>query len=257
VPLLLAAGYWGLGGWGFSALPGRREKLDSGRAPAYYEFGTYALPAVLGGDGWCNWGFAVWLGWLPWEAAFRPAWWCPRARVSYLLDSLLARAIAAVQRQRPPFGACPQPRFGCCSSGIFDNAPAPQPAAGRCVPITFKRPAAAGLSETRVVCCATALPNGPVAGLLTITGITVASLDRRGAVDEVTPTPGQASLSAYRKAIGPAGLPLGSGDRRGGLDRAGGSCERFTVDLLVAAARSPHQFSESPAPELGAALSRT
>ena len=147
---------------GFSGIARPEGRLDLGGR--LYGIGTYALPPF-----WAAMVvqliFAVWLGWLPVGGRFPPTLEPPSGSGFYLLDSLLAGG-------GPPFwGALrhlvlPASTLGLLLSGVFANA------------------LRLGLSERRVV-LRHALPNA-LLPVLTITGITVASLIGGALLIEVT-----------------------------------------------------------------------
>jgi peptide/nickel transport system permease protein len=164
---------------GFSGIARPEGKLDLGGR--LYGIGTYALPPF-----WAAMVvqliFAVWLGWLPVGGRFPPTLEPPSGSGFYLLDSLLAGG-------GPPFwGALrhlvlPASTLGLLLSGVFANA----------LRLNLRRALASdyveaahsrGLSERRVV-LRHALPNA-LLPVLTITGITVASLIGGALLIEVT-----------------------------------------------------------------------
>ena len=164
---------------GFSGIARPEGKLDL--AGRLYGIGTYALPPF-----WAamvvQLVFAVWLGWLPVGGRFPATLLPPTGSGFYLFDSL--RAGSWVQFS----GAVrhltlPALTLGILLSGIFTNA----------LRLNLRRALASdyveaarsrGLSERRVV-LHHALPNA-LLPVLTITGITVASLIGGALLIEVT-----------------------------------------------------------------------
>ncbi len=164
---------------GFSGIARPEGKLDL--AGRLYGIGTYALPPF-----WAamvvQLVFAVWLGWLPVGGRFPATLLPPTGSGFYLFDSL--RAGSWVQFS----GALrhltlPALTLGILLSGIFTNA----------LRLNLRRTLASdyveaarsrGLSERRVV-LHHALPNA-LLPVLTITGITVASLIGGALLIEVT-----------------------------------------------------------------------
>jgi peptide/nickel transport system permease protein len=164
---------------GFSGIARPEGKLDLGGR--LYGIGTYALPPF-----WAAMVvqliFAVWLGWLPVGGRFPPTLEPPTGTGFYLLDSLLAGG-------GPPFwGALrhlllPASTLGLLLSGVFANALRLN--LRRALDSDYVEAARSrGLSEPRVV-LRHALPNA-LLPVLTITGITVASLIGGALLIEVT-----------------------------------------------------------------------
>jgi peptide/nickel transport system permease protein len=177
VALLLAA-LLGLA-VGFSGIARPEGRLDL--AGRLYGIGTYALPPFWAAM-MVQLVFAVWLGWLPVGGRFPPTLLPPQGSGFYLLDSL--RQASWLQFS----GALrhlvlPASTLALLLSGIFTNA----------LRLNLRRALASdyveaarsrGLSETRVV-LRHALPNA-LLPVLTITGITVASLIGGALLIEVT-----------------------------------------------------------------------
>jgi peptide/nickel transport system permease protein len=164
---------------GFSGIARPEGKLDLGGR--LYGIGTYALPPF-----WAAMVvqliFAVWLGWLPVGGRFPPTLEPPSGSGFFLLDSLLAGG-------GPPFwGALrhlvlPASTLGLLLSGVFANALRLN--LRRALDSDYVEAARSrGLSERRVV-LRHALPNA-LLPVLTITGITVASLIGGALLIEVT-----------------------------------------------------------------------
>jgi peptide/nickel transport system permease protein len=164
---------------GFSGIARPEGRLDLGGR--LYGIGTYALPPF-----WAAMVvqliFAVWLGWLPVGGRFPPTLEPPSGSGFYLLDSLLAGG-------GPPFwGALrhlvlPASTLGLLLSGVFANALRLN--LRRALDSDYVEAARSrGLSERRVV-LRHALPNA-LLPVLTITGITVASLIGGALLIEVT-----------------------------------------------------------------------
>jgi peptide/nickel transport system permease protein len=164
---------------GFSGIARPEGRLDL--AGRLYGIGTYALPPF-----WAAMVvqllFAVWLGWLPVGGRFPPTLVPPQGSGFYLLDSLRAGNLqqfnGALRHLLLPAGT-----LGLLLSGIFTNA----------LRLNLRRALSSdyveaarsrGLSETRVV-LRHALPNA-LLPVLTITGITVASLIGGALLIEVT-----------------------------------------------------------------------
>jgi peptide/nickel transport system permease protein len=177
VALLLAA-VLGLA-VGFSGIARPEGKVDL--AGRLYGIGTYALPPF-----WAamvvQLVFAVWLGWLPVGGRFPATLLPPEGSGFYLLDSLRAGSwpqfTGAVRHL-----VLPAATLGLLLSGIFTNA----------LRLNLRRALGSdyveaarsrGLSERRVV-LRHALPNA-LLPVLTITGITVASLIGGALLIEVT-----------------------------------------------------------------------
>ncbi len=192
---------------GFSGIARPEGKLDL--AGRLYGIGTYALPPF-----WAAMVvqliFAVWLGWLPVGGRFPATLLPPQGTGFYLLDSLLSGLRGGNWQQLG--GAVRHLVLPACTlalllSGIFTNA----------LRLNLRRALASdyveaarsrGLSETRVV-LRHALPNA-LLPVLTITGITVASLIGGALLIEVTYSwPGIAFR--LQEAIGQRDYPLVQG----------------------------------------------
>jgi peptide/nickel transport system permease protein len=205
VALLLAAAI-GLA-VGFSGIARPEGKLDL--AGRLYGIGTYALPPF-----WAamvvQLVFAVWLGWLPVGGRFPPTLLPPAGSGFYLLDSL--RGGLATGEWKQLLGSVrhlvlPAATLGLLLSGIFANA----------LRLNLRRALGSdyveaarsrGLGEARVV-LRHALPNA-LLPVLTITGITVASLIGGALLIEVTYSwPGIAFR--LQEAIGQRDYPLVQG----------------------------------------------
>ena len=205
VALLLAAAI-GLA-VGFSGIARPEGKLDL--AGRLYGIGTYALPPF-----WAamvvQLVFAVWLGWLPVGGRFPPTLLPPAGSGFYLLDSL--RGGLATGDWKQLLGSVrhlvlPAATLGLLLSGIFANA----------LRLNLRRALGSdyveaarsrGLGEARVV-LRHALPNA-LLPVLTITGITVASLIGGALLIEVTYSwPGIAFR--LQEAIGQRDYPLVQG----------------------------------------------
>ena len=168
---------------GFSGIARPEGKLDL--AGRLYGIGTYALPPF-----WAamvvQLVFAVWLGWLPVGGRFPPTLLPPEGSGFYLLDSL--RSGLATGQWQQLVGSVrhlvlPAATLGVLLSGIFANA----------LRLNLRRALGSdyveaarsrGLGEARVV-LRHALPNA-LLPVLTITGITVASLIGGALLIEVT-----------------------------------------------------------------------
>jgi peptide/nickel transport system permease protein len=177
VALLLAA-VLGLA-VGFSGIARPEGRLDL--AGRLYGIGTYALPPF-----WAamvvQLVFAVWLGWLPVGGRFPPTLLPPAGSGFYLFDSLRSgdwQQFSGAVRHL----VLPASTLALLLSGIFTNA----------LRLNLRRALGSdyveaarsrGLSETRVV-LRHALPNA-LLPVLTITGITVASLIGGALLIEVT-----------------------------------------------------------------------
>jgi peptide/nickel transport system permease protein len=168
---------------GFSGIARPEGKLDL--AGRLYGIGTYALPPF-----WAAMVvqliFAVWLGWLPVGGRFPPTLLPPEGSGFYLIDSLRIglingdwQALAGTVRHL----TLPAGTLALLLSGIFANA----------LRLNLRRSLASdyveaarsrGLGEARVV-LRHALPNA-LLPVLTITGITVASLIGGALLIEVT-----------------------------------------------------------------------
>ena len=177
VALLLAA-VLGLA-VGFSGIARPEGRLDL--AGRLYGIGTYALPPF-----WAamvvQLVFAVWLGWLPVGGRFPPTLLPPQGSGFYLLDSLLAGDLGQFSGALRHL-VLPASTLGLLLSGVFTNA----------LRLNLRRALGSdyveaarsrGLSERRVV-LRHALPNA-LLPVLTITGITVASLIGGALLIEVT-----------------------------------------------------------------------
>jgi peptide/nickel transport system permease protein len=188
---------------GFSAIARPEGKVDLvGRL---YGIGTYALPPF-----WAamvvQLVFAVWLGWLPVGGRFPASLVAPSGTGFFLFDSLRAwnwQQFSGSVRHL----VLPATTLGLLLSGIFDNA----------LRLNLRRALRSdyveaargrGLSEARVV-LRHALPNA-LLPVLTITGITVASLIGGALLIEVTYSwPGIAFR--LQEAIGQRDYPLVQG----------------------------------------------
>ena len=164
---------------GFSGIARPEGRIDL--AGRLYGIGTYALPPF-----WAamvvQLVFAVWLGWLPVGGRFPATLMPPEGTGFYLLDSLRAGdwgQLAGSLRHL----VLPAATLGLLLSGIFTNA----------LRLNLRRALGSdyveaarsrGLSERRVV-LHHALPNA-LLPVLTITGITVASLIGGALLIEVT-----------------------------------------------------------------------
>ena len=192
---------------GFSGIARPEGKLDL--AGRLYGIGTYALPPF-----WAamvvQLVFAVWLGWLPVGGRFPPTLLPPAGSGFYLLDSL--RGGLATGDWKQLLGSVrhlvlPAATLGLLLSGIFANA----------LRLNLRRALGSdyveaarsrGLGEARVV-LRHALPNA-LLPVLTITGITVASLIGGALLIEVTYSwPGIAFR--LQEAIGQRDYPLVQG----------------------------------------------
>ena len=168
---------------GFSGIARPEGRLDL--AGRLYGIGTYALPPF-----WAamvvQLVFAVWLGWLPVGGRFPPTLLPPEGSGFYLLDSLRS-GLATGQWQQLAGSVrhlvLPAATLGVLLSGIFANA----------LRLNLRRALGSdyveaarsrGLGEARVV-LRHALPNA-LLPVLTITGITVASLIGGALLIEVT-----------------------------------------------------------------------
>jgi peptide/nickel transport system permease protein len=192
---------------GFSGIARPEGKLDL--AGRLYGIGTYALPPF-----WAamvvQLVFAVWLGWLPVGGRFPPTLLPPEGTGFYLLDSLRS-GLATGQWQQLAGSVrhlvLPAATLGLLLSGIFANA----------LRLNLRRALGSdyveaarsrGLGEARVV-LRHALPNA-LLPVLTITGITVASLIGGALLIEVTYSwPGIAFR--LQEAIGQRDYPLVQG----------------------------------------------
>ena len=188
---------------GFSGIARPEGKLDLGGR--LYGIGTYALPPF-----WAAMVvqliFAVWLGWLPVGGRFPPTLEPPSGSGFYLFDSLRAgdwQQFSGAIRHL----VLPASTLALLLSGIFTNA----------LRLNLRRALGSdyveaarsrGLSESRVV-LHHALPNA-LLPVLTITGITIASLIGGALLIEVTYSwPGIASR--LQEAIAQRDYPLVQG----------------------------------------------
>ena len=164
---------------GFSGIARPEGKVDL--AARLYGIGTYALPPF-----WAamvvQLVFAVWLGWLPVGGRFPATLLPPEGSGFYLLDSLLAGNGAQFQGALRHL-VLPASTLGLLLSGVFANALRLN--LRRALDSDYVEAARSrGLSERRVV-LRHALPNA-LLPVLTITGITVASLIGGALLIEVT-----------------------------------------------------------------------
>ena len=201
VALLIAAGL-GLA-VGFSGIARPEGKVDL--AGRLFGIGTYALPPF-----WAamvvQLVFAVWLGWLPVGGRLPATVLPPEGSGFYLFDSLRAGNLQQLQGALRHL-VLPASTLGLLLSGIFTNA----------LRLNLRRALGSdyveaarsrGLSETRVV-LRHALPNA-LLPVLTITGITVASLIGGALLIEVTYSwPGIAAR--LQEAIAQRDYPLVQG----------------------------------------------
>ena len=188
---------------GFSGVARQEGRLDL--AGRIYGIGTYALPPF-----WAamvvQLVFAVWLGWLPVGGRFPATLEPPSGSGFYLLDSLLAgncdQLLASLRHLVLPAGT-----LGLLLSGVFANALRLN--LRRALDSDYVEAARSrGLSEVRVV-LRHALPNA-LLPVLTITGITVASLIGGALLIEVTYSwPGVAFR--LQEAIGQRDYPVVQG----------------------------------------------
>lgn len=188
---------------GFSGIARPEGRLDL--AGRLFGIGTYALPpfwaAML-----LQLLFAVWLGWLPVGGRFPPTLQPPTGTGFFLLDSLRAGDLSQLLGSLRHL-VLPTATLGLLMSGIFANA----------LRLNLRRALASdyveaarsrGLGERRVV-LRHALPNA-LLPVLTITGITVASLIGGALLIEVTYSwPGIAFR--LQEAIGQRDYPLVQG----------------------------------------------
>ena len=164
---------------GFSGIARPEGRLDL--AGRLYGISTYALPPF-----WAAMGmqllFAVWLGWLPVGGRFPPTLLPPQGSGFYLFDSLRAGNLQQFSGALRHL-LLPASTLALLLSGIFTNA----------LRLNLRRALGSdyveaarsrGLSEIRVV-LRHALPNA-LLPVLTITGITVASLIGGALLIEVT-----------------------------------------------------------------------
>ena len=178
VVALLIAAVLGLA-VGFSGIARPEGKVDL--AGRLFGIGTYALPPF-----WAamvvQLVFAVWLGWLPVGGRLPATVLPPQGSGFYLFDSLRAGNLQQLQGALRHL-VLPASTLGLLLSGIFTNA----------LRLNLRRALSSdyveaarsrGLSETRVV-LRHALPNA-LLPVLTITGITVASLIGGALLIEVT-----------------------------------------------------------------------
>ena len=188
---------------GFSGVARQEGRLDL--AGRIYGIGTYALPPF-----WAamvvQLVFAVWLGWLPVGGRFPATLEPPSGSGFYILDSLLAgnsvQLLASLRHLVLPAGT-----LGLLLSGVFANALRLN--LRRALDSDYVEAARSrGLSEVRVV-LRHALPNA-LLPVLTITGITVASLIGGALLIEVTYSwPGVAFR--LQEAIGQRDYPVVQG----------------------------------------------
>mgnify|MGYP002654473151 FL=1 len=202
VVALLIAAVLGLA-VGFSGIARPEGKVDL--AGRLFGIGTYALPPF-----WAamvvQLVFAVWLGWLPVGGRLPATVLPPEGSGFYLLDSLRAGNLQQLQGALRHL-VLPASTLGLLLSGIFTNA----------LRLNLRRALSSdyveaarsrGLSETRVV-LRHALPNA-LLPVLTITGITVASLIGGALLIEVTYSwPGIAAR--LQEAIAQRDYPLVQG----------------------------------------------
>ena len=188
---------------GFSGIARPEGRVDL--AGRLFGIGTYALPpfwaAML-----LQLVFAVWLGWLPVGGRFPPTLQPPAGSGFFLFDSLRAGNLTQLLGSLRHL-VLPAATLGLLMSGIFANA----------LRLNLRRALASdyveaarsrGLSERRVV-LRHALPNA-LLPVLTITGITVASLIGGALLIEVTYSwPGIAFR--LQEAIGQRDYPLVQG----------------------------------------------
>ena len=188
---------------GFSGIARPEGKMDL--AGRLFGIGTYALPPF-----WAamvvQLVFAVWLGWLPVGGRLPATVLPPEGTGFYLLDSLRAGNLQQLQGALRHL-VLPASTLGLLLSGIFTNA----------LRLNLRRALGSdyveaarsrGLSETRVV-LRHALPNA-LLPVLTITGITVASLIGGALLIEVTYSwPGIAAR--LQEAIAQRDYPLVQG----------------------------------------------
>jgi peptide/nickel transport system permease protein len=188
---------------GFSGIARPEGKVDL--SARLYGIGTYALPPF-----WAamvvQLVFAVWLGWLPVGGRFPATLEPPGGSGFYLLDGLLAGNPAVVLGALRHL-ALPASTLGLLLSGIFANALRLN--LRRALDSDYVEAARSrGLSERRVV-LRHALPNA-LLPVLTITGITVASLIGGALLIEVTYSwPGIAFR--LQEAIGQRDYPVVQG----------------------------------------------
>ena len=202
VVALLIAAVLGLA-VGFSGIARPEGKVDL--AGRLFGIGTYALPPF-----WAamvvQLVFAVWLGWLPVGGRLPATVLPPEGSGFYLFDSLRAGNLQQLQGALRHL-VLPASTLGLLLSGIFTNA----------LRLNLRRALSSdyveaarsrGLSETRVV-LRHALPNA-LLPVLTITGITVASLIGGALLIEVTYSwPGIAAR--LQEAIAQRDYPLVQG----------------------------------------------
>jgi len=188
---------------GFSGIARPEGKVDL--AARLFGIGTYALPPF-----WAamvvQLVFAVWLGWLPVGGRFPATLQPPSGSGFYLLDSLLAGDGAQLQGALRHL-VLPASTLGLLLSGVFANALRLN--LRRALDSDYVEAARSrGLSERRVV-LRHALPNA-LLPVLTITGITVASLIGGALLIEVTYSwPGIAFK--LQEAIGQRDYPVVQG----------------------------------------------
>ena len=201
VVALLIAAVLGLA-VGFSGIARPEGKVDL--AGRLFGIGTYALPPFWAAM--VQLVFAVWLGWLPVGGRLPATVLPPEGSGFYLLDSLRAGNLQQLQGALRHL-VLPASTLGLLLSGIFTNA----------LRLNLRRALSSdyveaarsrGLSETRVV-LRHALPNA-LLPVLTITGITVASLIGGALLIEVTYSwPGIAAR--LQEAIAQRDYPLVQG----------------------------------------------
>jgi peptide/nickel transport system permease protein len=188
---------------GFSGIARPEGQVDL--AARLYGIGTYALPPF-----WAamvvQLVFAVWLGWLPVGGRFPATLEPPTGSGFYLLDSLLSGNGAQLQGSLRHL-LLPAGTLGLLLSGVFANALRLN--LRRALDSDYVEAARSrGLSERRVV-LRHALPNA-LLPVLTITGITVASLIGGALLIEVTYSwPGVAFK--LQEAIGQRDYPVVQG----------------------------------------------
>ena len=188
---------------GFSGVARQEGRLDL--AGRIYGIGTYALPPF-----WAamvvQLVFAVWLGWLPVGGRFPATLEPPSGSGFYLLDSLLAGNCDQLLASLPHL-VLPAGTLGLLLSGVFANALRLN--LRRALDSDYVEAARSrGLNEGRVV-LRHALPNA-LLPVLTITGITVASLIGGALLIEVTYSwPGVAFQ--LQEAIGQRDYPVVQG----------------------------------------------
>jgi peptide/nickel transport system permease protein len=178
ITALLLAALLGLS-VGFSGIARPEGRLDL--AGRLYGISTYALPPF-----WAamvvQLVFAVWLGWLPVGGRLPPSLLPPAGSGFYILDSLLRGDMTLLTASLRHL-ALPAATLGLLLSGVFTNALRLN--LRRALQSDYVEAARSrGLPERRVV-LRHALPNA-LLPVLTITGITVASLIGGALLIEVT-----------------------------------------------------------------------